>query len=215
MKKTLLFLLLGIAMISCGDKSHDEYPIKVGEDVRVTDRFGSLIESKFLEKVYPEDNELYQIFTVVPGTYKITSDTKTVLGGVKSSAVHLTLKLKLLKPVEILDDMLGESIGINLLDADDNLLVKEGMTGYMSIGEIKFLKDQMGLEANKQDEIELFKEFLQSAPGTETEITFGMPAHYDSYKKLEDARNIEIFMSPYLLDPRDTLKLNPKKWKFK
>lgn len=215
MKKTLFLLLFFLVIISCGDKSHNEYTFSVGDDVRITDRLGS-IESRFPNKEYSSDNELAQIFTVVPGDYTITSDTENVPGGGVSSGVNLKLKLKLLKPVEIINfDSPEFFFGINLIDADDNLVNDGTMLSPMFLGEIKFNKDRMMPETTQKDEFELFQEFLQSSPGTEAELTFGMPAHWDSYKHLENVRNIEIYISPALADYKDPLKLAPKKWKFK
>lgn len=197
MKKAVFSMIMGIILMSCGGKHH-EYPITVDE-VNFTDRIGNGYEYQ----VYPSDNEATQIFSIVPGEYVITADEKSE-SLQSGSDILLTLKLKLLRPVEVKDDSwIDNSLEVKLLDANDKIPVSQlGTTGPMELFGLKLNGMQFdtykgGMEQQKKEEKDIrmsFADFLQSAPGTEAEFTFKGFQGMDTYKGLKDVTAIEIVL---------------------
>lgn len=203
MKKAFFYIVMGFIMMSCGG-GHHEYSVKVDDNTPVTN-FQYNTDKKI---IYSDDNDLSQVFTIVPGVYTLTSD-KHSKGTMTASEVNLTLKLKLLKPVKIKkqDNIHYTWFGVNLLDANDKVLEqKEGMSiGGLTLGAYKFDPESDYLYKDKnieKDALEEFIEFLGSPAGTEVEFTFGGQTGLDDDKFLENVVGLEIYLDSYLAWPK-------------
>lgn len=217
MKKLIAFYLFIFLMMSCGGNKNTQYEMKV-DNVPITNRT-SANATDFSS--YSNDEELSQIFEVIPGNYTI--NTNYISEGINSGAdANINIKFRLLKPVQLRkDDSISENnFKLYILDADDKVLTDD--TGYpigdFQMGEVTTTSNGKYLvtdfSSGAKDAITEFKDFLQSEVGSEVEITFGKFLGMDSHKYLKNATGLEFYIAPSLALRRDgTLWDNYWKWK--
>ena len=216
MKKTALLIFAALMLVSCGS-NHSEYTVTV-DDVPFTSRSASNADYE----VYTPDNELTQIFEVIPGTYTVTSDIQSE-GVISYSDMNMTLKLRLLRPVEKgrdKDAFNSPYICVNLLDANDNVILDDIGTTLpaLRIGKSESKSNGQFIQADisdHKDAVNEFWEFLQSPAGTEAEITFGSPVAAEWSKQLKNLKGIEIYITPTLRNHIDKKSLDDFYWKWK